>query len=283
MKITKHICFYYNETRIPYLNIIIEAVNKYPFYTDIYIHCNKIFPIESLTKPTNGGIFLIAHDMTGKEPWSFAEHTRHLMKVQKDAYDFFIYTEDDILIPPRAFQYWLDNKDALLKENFNLGFILTEFDSVGEEFAVNLHNKDCICEQLFKVCTIDGKPYVINDLNTYTAFWMYDKKEFNRFVESKWWDPKSIKGYDLLANVAIGLHFIRDPEFKWYKDTVIPLNSQLKLVDECKTYHLPNKYVKEKFCFFSTVRFDEILPLSQEQVLNPNFAIQRKHSRLPQP
>uniref|UniRef100_A0A6C0KPN0 Glycosyltransferase 2-like domain-containing protein n=1 Tax=viral metagenome TaxID=1070528 RepID=A0A6C0KPN0_9ZZZZ len=280
MRITKHIAFFYNEERFPYLNQMIQAANQYPFYTDIYIHCNQSFPIESLTKPTNGKIFLILHDITGKDPWGFPENTRNVMKSQKDDYDIFIYTEDDILIPPQAIQYWLDNKDAVLKEGFNLGFILIETDSIGEEFGVNLVNKDCISQQFYKICKINEKHYAINDVNTHIAFWIYDKQEFHRFVESKWWDPANIKGYDRLVNVAIGLHFVNDPDFQWYRDTLIPLTPELKLVNECKTYHLPNKYIKDRNSFFATVRFDEIVPLTQEQIINPMLVLQRKQLRL---
>ena len=280
MKTTQHVCFFYNEERVPYLNRIIEATNNYPFYTDIYIHCNKVFPIELLTQPTNGGLFLIGHNIIGNEPWVFPEYVRKLMKVQKDAYDYFLYNEDDVLVPPQAIHYWLKNKDEVLKENYNLGFIRIEIDSTGEEFSCDLHNDQCICQQLNKCCNINNKLYVINDVNPHAGFWIYDKQEFNRFVESKWWNPRVIKGYGLCEQLGIGLHFIRDPEFKWYKDTVIPLTSELTLVNECKVYHLPNKYIKMPNCFFSTVRFDEILPLTQDQVLHPNFAIQRKHSRL---
>jgi hypothetical protein len=280
MKITKHIAFFYNKERLQYLNQQIQAANDYPFYTDIYIHTNQFFSEKSLSDRTNGFTYIIVHDLTDKDPLTLPQLTKPLLKSQKDQYDIFIYTEDDILIPPAAIKYWLDNKDPLLKENFNLGFIRIEVDSLKEEFACDLNNEHCICQQLFEGCKINDKHYIVNDVNTYTAFWIYDKLELNRFINSKWWDSTHIKGYHTREAVAIGLHFIRDPENKWYNNTVIPLTQDMKLVDTCKVYHLPNNYVNEPYCFFATVRFDEIIPLTQEQVINPNFVLERKHSRL---
>jgi len=202
------------------------------------------------------------------------------MKSQKDQYDIFIYTEDDILIPTTAIKYWLDNKDDLLKQNLNLGFLRIEVDSVKEEFATDLTNEHCVSAQLTKLCKINDKVYAINHLNPYTAFWIYDKSELNRFIDSKWWDSTNIKGYYPREAVAIGLHFMHDTENKWYNHTVIPLTEDLKLVNACKVYHLPNNYVNDPHCYFGTIRFDEILALTQEQVINPHYLLYRKHSRL---
>ena len=60
------------------------------------------------------------------------------MKTQKSNYDILTYIEDDILVPKTTVNYWLEYKDKLLKENYNLGFIRTELDQSGNEYAPDL-------------------------------------------------------------------------------------------------------------------------------------------------
>ena len=73
---------------------------------------------------------------------------------------------------------------------------------------------------LTKEVIIESQKYIINDKNPYCGFWIYDKLEFNKFVDSKYYDIRNVNGYDIRAVVAIGLHGVQTD---WYKATVIPL------------------------------------------------------------
>ena len=48
------------------------------------------------------------------------------MEKQKNSYDFFVYTEDDILFTKKNFEYWKKYKDQCLSKKFNLGFVRVE-------------------------------------------------------------------------------------------------------------------------------------------------------------
>ena len=84
MKITKHICYYYIENRLCYINKIICETNKYKFATDLYIHTNSItLKKEDLNKYTNGIINIIYHDLSNIHPFYLTWKCRNLLKKQK--------------------------------------------------------------------------------------------------------------------------------------------------------------------------------------------------------
>jgi hypothetical protein len=105
MKISKHICFYYLENRIEYVNKIIQETNNYKYSTDIFIHTNKDFSLDILCKYENGSINIVCHDLTNIHPFYLTWKFRDLLKSQKDDYDIFMYVEDDMLVPNKALEY----------------------------------------------------------------------------------------------------------------------------------------------------------------------------------
>lgn len=281
MKITKHIAFFYREDRLNYLSQMIQAANTYPFYTDIYIHTNVIFDVDSLATPTNGKVFLVGHDTTKKDPMRLPWYVRPMMEVQQDSYDIFIYVEDDILIPRSAIDYWLKYKDLCIRNGCNLGFFRMETDSEGTEYVSDLHNEQCISQQLDKICTLEDTHFVINDINPYVAFWIYDQQEFKRFLKSPAWDVSTLlQWYDERAAAAIGMHFIRNPNFRLYAHTILPLTPMFRVNPDCRVYHIPSNYVDAPYCFFATLRLEEALPLRPEEIVTPDAALGRKHFRL---
>jgi len=260
MKITKHISFYYNSNRICYINRIIQECNSYPFITDIFIHTNYKFSNEILHENTNGKIEIIVHDLSNINPFYLTWKCRDLLKNQKDDYDIFMYIEDDILVPKEAILYWLKYNEQLIARNYNLGFVRIEtlhdeeyitdlqkneyltkyllFPRIGkadsEETNVeNVPNRKAVLNVLLQsLCSTNSEGdllspdelddlFVINDKNPYCAFWIYNKHEFHKYVNSELYNIQNIKGYLFREASAIGLHGL---ETNWYKHTIIPLH-----------------------------------------------------------
>ena len=248
MKITKHISFYYIENRICYLNKIICETNKYDFITDLYIHTNsESLKKENFSTYTNGNITIIYHDLKDIHPYYLTWKCRDLLKTQKNYYDIFIYTEDDILIPFGAILYWLEYSKKLIKYGCNLGFVRIETKD-NEEYITDLPGI-----KLQSTVNLDNIDYCVNNINPYCAMWIYNKEEFNKFVDSKYYDINNIHGYEIREKSAIGLHGCMTD---WYKGTLIPLIDN-KLNEKCKIYHLPNNYVTNPNCNFATIKFTE--------------------------
>jgi hypothetical protein len=250
MKITKHISFFYIENRLLYINNIIDETNKYEYITDIYIHTNnKDLHEKSLNNYTNGCIQIILHDLSNIHPFYLTWKCRSLLKQQKNDYDIFMYIEDDILVPYKAIKYWLEYNEKLIEMNYNLGFVRIEVEN-NIEYITDLN-----AEKFDTIINLDEKTYCVNNKNPYCAFWIYNKNEFNKFVNSKYYDINNIPNYDTREQSAIGLHGVNT---NWYKNTLIPVINN-KLIEDCKIYHMPNNYVINKNNQFATIKFNEAI------------------------
>jgi len=253
MKITKHISFYFLIDRIIYINNIIDETNKYEYTTDIFIHTNNIDLQEGmLNNYTNGYIKIIYHDLSNIDPFYLTWKCRELLQQQRNEYDIFMYIEDDILVPYKAIQYWLEYNQILLEMNYNLGFVRIEVED-GVEYITDLYG-----EIFDTFIDLNEKKYCVNNKNPYCAFWIYNKNEFNNFVNSKYYNINNINHYyGIREKSAIGLHgFYTD----YYKNTLIPIVNN-KLIEECKIYHMPNNYVLDKNTLFATIKFNEAVKI----------------------
>ena len=256
MKITKHISFFYLENRFCYINNIIDETNKYTHKTDIFIHTNnENLSINAFNEYNNGSINIIYHDLSNIHPFYLTWKCRDLLEKQKNDYDIFIYIEDDILVPNKAIEYWLNYNEKLIEMNYNLGFLRIEIKD-NEEYITDL---DGI--YLNNIINLDGNEYCVNDKNPYCAFWIYNKNEFNKFVDSKYYNINNISisnvyGYYLREQSAIGLHGMNNTF--WYKNTIIPIINN-KLINDCKIYHMPNNYVTCDDNSFATIKFNEAI------------------------
>ena len=146
------------------------------------------------------------------------------MEKQKNSYDFFVYTEDDILFTKKNFEYWQKYKDQCLTNKFNLGFVRVEDNKSKGLYLVD------IFYSLYKYIFINDNKYFINDVNPYCAFWIYDQIEFKKFINTKIWKFNWKKNYqafgDIRAMAAMGMHGINMPK---YRKTIIPVNKSNKI------------------------------------------------------
>jgi hypothetical protein len=241
-KIAKHISFYLSDStidRVLYLNAIIAEINRYDCTcVDLFIHVNNDYPLDSVRLLENklGEVQIVCHNLTNTHPHYLTWKCRKLLKEQKDDYDVFMYIEDDILVPWLAIEYWSSYKDLVLKSNNNLGFLRVEVDKDGTEYTVDVN------EKLISSVTLNELPFINNNKNPYCGFWIYDKKEFNRFVNSHYYDIANIEGYKIREKSAVGLHGIQSC---WYDTTIIPLIDDAP-IHACKIYHLANNYLNMK-------------------------------------
>jgi hypothetical protein len=248
MKITKHISFYFKTDRIIYINNIIDETNTYEHTTDIFIHTNNINLKESIfNKYTNGCIKIIYHDLSNINPFYLTWKCRALLKEQQNDYDVFMYIEDDILVPYKAIKYWLEYNEKLIEMKYNLGFVRIEVKNNIEYIT------DLCGEKMDTNIILDGINYCVNNKNPYCAFWIYNKNEFSKFLNSTYYDINKIPKYNIREKSSIGLHGLGT---NWYINTVIPIINN-KLVEDCKIYHMPNNYVLCKNTRFATIKFDE--------------------------
>ena len=161
---------------------------------------------------------------------------RPFIEKQKKDYDYFIYSEDDILFNKKNFNYWLQYKEVCIQNNYNLGFLRTERKSK------KIFSTDLTHQIKFKI-SVKNKIFAVNNINNYCAFWIYDKIELNNFIDTKFWKFKW-KGknmyafYGIREMSAIGWH---GKNMSRYKATIIPLINK-KLNSSCFIKHLSNNH-----------------------------------------
>lgn len=160
-----------------------------------------------------------------------------------------MYIEDDILVPNKAISYWLEYNEKLIELGYNLGFLRIEVKN-------NVEYITDIMEKLDTIIKIKNHSFCVNNKSPYCAFWIYNKKEFNKFVNSKYYDINNILGgYLTREQSAVGLHGVGTD---WYKGTLIPIVNN-KLSEKCRIYHMPNNYATDKNSPFAKIKFNEAI------------------------
>lgn len=227
-----HITHFHNGSA--HVSFLQQILNEYDTFesvqVSIFVHTNANID-NVFTKPENCAYETIVHTFhTNEHPFYLTWKCRERMKQMKDKFDYVCYIEDDILMTEKTFMYWLRYKDMCIEHQYNLGFLRIEVDPNQNEYIVD------VTRHLHKSIQINDISFVINNNNPYVAMWIYDKKEFQKWVDSPLYDIKNIAGYDIREMSAIGLHGLRT---NWYKGTILPIND----ISECKLYHLENKYI----------------------------------------
>ena len=234
-KIALHITLPFKESRLRYLNCILSNCIGYPLKTDIYVHTNVAkFPTDKLDRYSNGHIIIIHN---GPEPEYLSWKCRPIIDSQKDKYDYTMYSDVDVVIPPQAVVYYLTYRQICNTQGYNLGFVRV-YNDKGQ-----LYNKDFPDKIAKEHVIIEHERFVKNTF-VQCGMWIYDKETMIRWAQTDDFNPKKImkrkykKGTRIEKQVpeksSLGLHF---PGSKWYKDTIIPtkMNGNL-LHPDCKVY-----------------------------------------------
>ena len=251
MSFCMHICYFYLEKRIKYINRIIEECELYPHKTDIFIHTNNVeLKEETFCSYNNGKIAIVTHTIfKDNNPFYLSWKCRDLLKTQVNSYEYFIYIEDDILIYKSTIEYWLQYKDVCIQNGYNLGLLRIEYNN-NEIYWVDSPNR-----QISQKGYLNNIPVALNTIQPYCACWIYDKSEFNRWVNSYYWNIENIK--------SLGQQYIREVSAigfsnEGYKGTIIPIIDN-KLHKNCIVYHQDDKFVKEMHTPFGKLNFNNAI------------------------
>lgn len=235
MKVAKHITFFYKPERVQYIQDLVNNADSYTHHVDIFIHTNvntDVFCPRSLPDMQNGSVRVIVHDITHEDPFYLSWKCRSLIREQvvSNAYDVYIYVEDDILVPRMALEYWLAHKH-IASDGYNLGFLRIEINEQKHEVITDITTKLPLNN-----VNIDGKTYVVNGVNPYCAFWIYDQETMQKWIDSTLWYPGNVVGYGIREKSAVALHGV---DTAWFKGTVLPLSNTNDGIDPgCRVYHL---------------------------------------------
>ena len=257
MKLVRHITFWFDENRISSINTIIDSMNSFNVDTiDIFIHTNRSIDLTMFINNQKGNIHIIIwspDDYTLSHHFPFGYYLtfncRPLMKKQKNDYDIFIYSEDDILITTDTFNYWLKYKDICKRYLSNLGFIRLDRYKYCSDFK---HRHGC---PLVDIVTLDNQTFISNK-NSYCAFWIYDKEMFHNFIESGHYNLNDIEINNLFIRET-SAYALHNPKFNYFKySSLIPIVNG-SISKDCRVYHL-QPHSSRKYMFKKLFTFDEL-------------------------
>ena len=241
---------YRNLRRFDYLEENVINLKTLSIKNDIFIHTHNDFLDDK-----NINAKIIKHQISDSDlnkgylTWK----CRSLMEKQKNDYEYFSYLEHDIKFSEVNLQYWLKYQDQLNKKKYHLGFLIYEKNN-----SDNLNYSIHIVRKLNKYLNIEGKKFVINDLENYCCFWIYNKDQFHKFLRSKWWSFKKRAhnfrhNYGITERSSIGFHSFN---MNYFKATLLPeINNQPD--PNCFIEHMTNNYY-EKFSEFKNKNYMDI-------------------------
>ena len=241
---------YRNLTRFDYLKENILNLKKLSLPTDIFIHTHNNF-LDDKELDAN----IINHQINNDdlEKGYLTWLTRPEMQKQKGNYDYYMYLEHDIKFTERNLQYYLRYQKSLSEKKFNLGFLIYEKNNEDNE-NYSIH----ISEKLNKFFNLNSQNFIINDLENYCCFWIYDQNQFNDFINSNWWNFKRKvhnfrHNYGITERSSIGLNALN---INYFRATLLPeINN--KLDPNCYIEHITNNYFN-KFPEFRGKNFKDI-------------------------
>ena len=265
LKISVHIPFYLNKDKFKKFRILKKVCNSYlklSKETKIFIHTNIKFKLK------NKKIKILFYNLKNIHPFRLTWFPRKLMKKQTNNFDIFIYAEDDVLFTKKNLKYWLNNKNVCIENKFNLGFLRIEKNN--HLFAIDQIKKFSFFKK------INNKRFAIVE-NPYCAMWIYEKKEFKKFIKSKYfnfkWDMNKIGKVNLDREMSgIGWHgqdIKKGFNMGHYIATIIPINKN-KLDTGSYIKHLPNNYSKNPAGLFGTIKLNDLMKKNLTKFKKPS-------------
>tara|TARA_Y100000590_G_scaffold281475_1_gene316613 strand:- start:242 stop:1162 length:921 start_codon:yes stop_codon:yes gene_type:complete len=241
---------YRNLTRFDYLKENILNLKKLSIKNDIFIHTHN-----NHLDDKNLEAKIIKHeiDQENLEKGYLTWLSRPMMEKQKNDYEYFMYLEHDIKFTEENLQYWFKYQTKLSHQNFHLGFLIYEKNhNNNQKYSVHLAKK------LDKFINLNHQKYIVNDWDNYCCFWIYNKKQFHNFLNTKWWSFKKKltnfrHNYGITERSALGLHAFN---INYFKATLIPeKNNQPD--PRCFIEHITNNYFQR----FSDIKDNNFLDI----------------------
>jgi|GEM_PF-1390147 len=235
LKFLVHIPFHYSLPREKYLLQILENFQSYQLKTiNVVIDTNTEESKERLSKfieQLSFNVEIHCHKNL-LDPFDLTWTHRQQILEQKDNYDLFMYSEDDILIPWTHFEDWLIDNEQIYNKGYIRGFVRVEESKDGKlyltDFETSMFNT-----VIFKI----GKKYYFQPKYPYYACWVYNQKQLHDFIQSPAWIDGNCQG-NIRERAAVGMMW----KINGHHDIVLPINVDKTIDTKALIYHLPNNY-----------------------------------------
>lgn len=177
---------------------------------------------------------------------------RHLMQTVVDDFEYFIFSEDDVLVPLAAFQLYVAHRGALQARGWTYGWVRAELWAVDNATAIAIDNVDPIVDaHVYDAGTgvLFAEPW-----SPYAAFYALDRGELRAMIV----DPSGVwtGGFPPFLpreKMSIGWAFkftggAREPYGAkgWRARALVPITADGRVHPDAIVWHLPRKYAVSK-------------------------------------
>lgn len=256
-KVLVSIAFHYSPARFDFLFQVVDNLITYHMDMTIFVETNS----QDAKKPIldrygHHNVYVDVHSSL-KHPFDLtSQHRQRFYNALMD-YDYFYYTEDDMLLPFANFCEYIRNFDALYLQN-----CIPSFARV-EELHGRLYNTDNIVIHRSPsiLRTIDDQLFA-QLYSSYHAFWILPQCALRESVLNHGKDTflyrhkhkckHSYKQRECAASY---------PSCTLGLVGLVALSESKKVKDTCYAYHLPNNYATNRGSKFGSILMDDLIRL----------------------
>lgn len=176
---------------------------------------------------------------------------RHLVQQALDAHDYFMFTEDDVLLPLEAFQLYALRQRELWELGWLFGWVRAEVWGGDNATAVSIDNVDPIADP--PVYRAPSGALYAEPWSPYTAFYVLDAEQARAMVA----DPSDVwaNGFPPFLpreRISVGYFYARTGRAGdqpwgakgWRARALVPLDAAGRVEKDAIAWHLPRKYAQ---------------------------------------
>lgn len=241
-----HVAFHHVVERVGFLREVLAGYARYRFQrTDVVVDTNGPEGADVVAKLAKElawaprlSIESAVHDGL-QHPHLLTWAHREAMPAEVGRYAYFMYSEDDVLVPWEAIVSWQRDTESLEGEGYLRGFLRVERNDRGTLLATDMR---CRGRPVFR--TVAGRRY-FHAYRPYQACWIYSRAQMRRFMSlDAWTDGRDSRLRREAA--AGGMNLVADPDAASRRTryrVLIPVDDRGVPLPESFVYHLPNNRV----------------------------------------
>jgi hypothetical protein len=246
-----HIAFHYLPHRWQYLERVIVALAEFEIARLLVVvdsNTNDVSErLAALSLPKHCQLRVDVHaDLPHPFDLTWA-HRKH-MASSLDAFDYFMYLEDDIYVPWQTFAAWLRRSESVYRRGYIHGFLRVEFDLAGRATSSDWRR----VAKRPNAIEIEGVKYIRPEW-FYQACWVYSRAAMQRFVSTAAWTRGIHRWSSVIRGHrhSGGTSYTR--EFSAFgmacaapgrPRILLPVNDSGQVLPDAWVYHLPNTYAQ---------------------------------------
>ena len=250
-KLLVHIAAHFNKERIKYLKRILDNLKTYNFSKiDIVVDTNSPETERSCEYHSIKGTIQYHIHKDLEHPFLLTWKHRENILQNINNYDFFMYTEDDILIPWEAVEKWYEDTLLLYPHGYIRGFLLVEKNSKDILMATYITKRI----ETSYIKNIAGHRYLLPP-QPYHSCWIYTREQMMEFVHRRSWIDGNHHQWDVRERAAAGMMWSKPNRCR----ALIPISNDNKVLKEAFIYHLPNNFALDEGFAFAKIPANDII------------------------